>query len=170
MPRDLFTMSARSASSRAGRRSLLGNARLCLAVVALACLATGPARAQCLVIGDSIAVGLAEQFSQCRSWARNGLTSAAIVRLAASAPSAPWVAISAGSNDAANGALSSNLDAIRNRIRAIRVVWIVPRNRRAAAAVRRVAGTYGDAVVSFASRDGVHPVSYPALARSVAGW
>ncbi|WP_158817601.1 hypothetical protein [Methylocapsa sp. S129] len=139
-----------------------------LAAAAFACLCAGPASAQCLVIGDSIAVGLAGQFSRCESRAKVGLPSGAIARLATGAPTAEWAAISAGSNDPANRALRGNLEAIRQKVRAGRVIWIVPRNAQAAAAVRAVAGAHGDSSVAFSSgRDGVHPRSYPTLARGV---
>jgi hypothetical protein len=139
-----------------------------LAATVVACLFAGHASAQCLLLGDSIAVGLAGQFSRCAARARVGLPSGAIVRLAAYAPSAEWAAISAGSNDPANWALRGNLEAIRAQVRANRFIWIVPRNARAAAAVRAVAGEHGDASVAFAAgRDGVHPRSYVALARGV---
>jgi hypothetical protein len=60
-------------------------------------------------------------------------------------------------------------EAIRERVRARRVIWIAPRNGRAAAGVRAVAGAHADAAVAFSTgRDGVQPLSYPTLAKSVA--
>jgi hypothetical protein len=142
-----------------------------MAALGFACLPSvfaGGASAQCFVIGDSIAVGLAGQFSHCASRARVGLSSTAIMRLAMDSPPAEWAAISAGSNDPANRNLQGNLEAIRARVRAERVIWILPHNARAAMTVRAVAATRGDAMVSFAARsDGVHPQSYLALARGL---
>jgi hypothetical protein len=149
--------------------SVMINTRLRIAMTAFACLTASQASARCLIIGDSIAVGLAGQFSKCASRANVGLSSGAVMRLAASAPLADWAAISAGSDDPTNPALRGNLEAIRERVRARRVIWIVPRNGRAAAVVRAVAGAHGDGAVAFSTgRDGVHPLSYPTLAKSVA--
>jgi hypothetical protein len=139
-----------------------------LGLVCLPSLIAEGASAQCFVIGDSIAVGLAGQFSYCESRARVGLSSTAIMRLAMDSPPAEWAAISAGSNDPANRNLQGNLEAIRARVRADRVIWILPHNPRAAMTVRAVAAARGDDMVSFAARrDGVHPQSYVALARGL---
>ena len=75
--------------------------------------------------------------------------------------------VSAGSNDPANPGLRKNLERIRARAK--RVIWILPIDARARAAVETVAAAHGDPVVSFApSGDHVHPRSEAALARSIA--
>jgi len=119
----------------------------------------------CIIIGDSIAVGLAQQFPACEVRAHVGWPSGRIARLAGGSFS--WAVISAGSNDPANRALKSNLEALRAHISG-RVVWIAPVNGRAAFTVRAVAAERGDSAVAFApGADHVHPRSYAALAASV---
>ena len=74
--------------------------------------------------------------------------------------------ISLGSNDGGADTRAS-LEAVRSRVHADRVVWIAP-CLGARAEVLAIAASYGDQVVSFtAGRDGVHPQSYPAIARQV---
>ncbi|MBV8568675.1 MAG: hypothetical protein JO273_24805 [Methylobacteriaceae bacterium] len=118
----------------------------------------------CAIIGDSIAVGMAMEFRHCYRNARDGLPSGSIIRRAP--PFATqWTVISAGSNDPHNPGLRSNLWAIRSRVRASQVIWILPHHPAARAAVMEVASSRGDRVVGFAaSRDHVHPRSYGAVA------
>ena len=119
---------------------------------------------ECLVLGDSIAVGLGAQLRACVTDAQVGIGSAAIVGRAGPADVA---VISAGSNDPHNPRLEANLRMIRAKVRG-RVVWIVPQHRVAADAVTKVARFHGDQIVSFApSQDRVHPRSYRELAASV---
>lgn len=132
-----------------------------------------------LVAGDSIALGLGAQLNRgCRISAREcvvhrgfwwvdariGIPSAAVIRRVRDDD---WVVISAGSNDARNPRLLANLRTMRAIVHG-RVIWIVPRNRRAAAIVTAVAREFGDQTIRFAAaRDGVHPRSYVLLARQV---
>ena len=121
------------------------------------------------IIGDSIAVGLGTQFQHgAVVRAKVGIGSAAII--ARAGVTARWVAISAGSNDPNNHGLPANLESIRARVKAAQIIWIIPRNATAAKAVIALAHRHGDATVGFhAGHDGVHPQSYVALARDVAG-
>ncbi len=125
----------------------------------------------CFIAGDCLATrphGLGGQFSRCGVSARVGASSAAIVPMVPTGP-VKWLVISAGSNDPTNPKLGANLEAMRARARADRVIWVVPIHPTAARAVRAVAGGHGDAVVTFEpGRDRVHPRSYRALARGVA--
>jgi hypothetical protein len=123
----------------------------------------------CLVIGDSIAVGVAAQLQDCQAVARVGASSSAIVRMKASASGGTAI-ISAGSNDAKNPKLEENLELIRRRAGAVRTVWIAPRHPKARTVVMHVAARHGDAVVDLAalpSRDGIHPAGYGRVARLV---
>lgn len=79
-----------------------------------------PARADCLLIGDSIAARVLDFMPECRHDARGGLKSAEIIALVH--PSDVLV-VSAGSNDWNNPALEKNLSALRERATA-KVVWI----------------------------------------------
>ena len=122
----------------------------------------------CTDIGDSIAVGLAQAL-HCRPFAKIGRSSgtqAAVMQQV----SAHLAIISLGSNDPMNRNLPLNLLRVRSQVDAGKVVWIAPRNRHAAAAVRQIATRMGDRIVwlsDFSSHDGVHPASYQRVGRSV---
>lgn len=75
--------------------------------------------------------------------------------------------ISAGTNDPPGRCIA----AIRARIHARHVVWILPVNG-ARAPVAALAHLYGDPVVAYRpGRDGIHPPAYAPLARAVlAAW
>ncbi len=119
----------------------------------------------CLIIGDSIGVGIAPH-TQCKVAAQVGRatsTQAAIIKRV----SADHVIISLGSNDPFDPELLRNLRRVRASINAKWVVWIVPYHSHAGGAVRRVADAYGDGMVelrAFKSRDGVHPANYQGVA------
>jgi hypothetical protein len=120
----------------------------------------------CLILGDSIAVGLASVIKGCVVVAKVGMSSTWIM---ANAPTmqADRVYISSGSNDPDNPALSANLKHTRAKIGGV-ITWIEPVNARAASVVAAVAAKHGDRVVSFTpGRDNVHPKSYEALGRAV---
>ncbi len=120
----------------------------------------------CVIVGDSLAIGLAQQMPECRLHARIGAGSAAIARFVVH-ESASLVVISTGSND--GPARAKVLTRLRHRFDAARrVVWIVPANAAAAAVVVRVASLHGDALVRFRTgHDGIHPRSYRTLASAV---
>ena len=124
-----------------------------------------PIPVPCLVVGDSIALDIGRYAPRCASDARIGIGSAAIVLRVRPAR---LVVISAGSNDPDNPRLAANLERMRLRAGAARVVWIVPVDPRAAAAVRAVARRRGDGVATFApARDRVHPRCPRCLARQI---
>ena len=112
----------------------------------------------CAIVGDSIAVGVAEYSHGCSIVdAKIGISSSAIIRRV---HDADVVVISAGSNDPNNPRLVDNLKVIRAKC-THKVIWISPVNRVAAAAVRTVAALHGDTVITFIpGRDHVHPRSY----------
>lgn len=129
--------------------------------------AAQPAGHKCGMIGDSIALGIAQAHGHCDFNAVVGRSSAAIAR--ESLPgNYEWTVISAGSNDPDSRDLEANLQRIRAGLRAAKVVWILPMHARAAAVVRAVASAHGDKVQDFTpARDGVHPRSYGELLRAV---
>jgi hypothetical protein len=117
----------------------------------------------CLILGDSIAVGLSWFVKGCAVVAKVGMSSAWIL---ANAPGGNFdkVYISAGSNDPGNPALLSNLRAIRAKYSESHVVWIRPAN--GAGKFTLQAATSGDRIVYFTpGPDHVHPQSYAQLAR-----
>ncbi len=130
-------------------------------------------RRECLVIGDSLAVGLGMALKSqgvfCDVYARKGLTAWQIGLLA---PIGRYAVayVSAGSNNPKNPHLEDEVRVLRSHIRASKVVWVLPYDRTAAQAVNSNAAETGGLVVDmawFATRDRVHPVSYGPLARMI---
>ncbi|MCB8835045.1 hypothetical protein LJD42_26190, partial [Escherichia coli] len=78
--------------------------------------------------------------------------------------------IALGSNDAASPALPTNLLALRRRTTAVKVAWLAPYDLRASSIVTSIAARFGDTVIPLRaqpSRDGIHPVSYRPVAKSL---
>lgn len=122
----------------------------------------------CIAIGDSIAVGIG-QAAHCTINAKVGASSSYIAGHVISSNKKVAV-ISAGSNDPNNPRLRTNLDRIRSKVAAKRIIWILPYDRKAAAAVKAVAVQHGDGYIdlsAFKTRDGVHPSSYSSVARKL---
>jgi hypothetical protein len=118
----------------------------------------------CDVIGDSIAVGVGRA-ARCEIHAHQSASSHAILRYVVLGD---LCAISVGSNDALNPKLRANVEQLRRQTSCGRIIWILPIHRRARAIDQAVAYKHGDIVVTFKpGPDGVHPESYPALARKI---
>lgn len=118
----------------------------------------------CLVAGDSIALGLSDHIPGCVVNAKAGLPSGDIVERV---KAADVTVLSAGSNDPHNPRLVDNLKAMRAKACG-RVVWVVPANHTAAAAVSRIAMANRDKIVAFVpGPDRIHPASYSNLAAHV---
>lgn len=132
--------------------------------------------AGCLIIGDSIAAGIAAALSTmqlvaCDVRARVGASAGAIISMVPTA-SYQFVIISAGSNDRGNRILAADLERLRITLRANAITWVYPRGSPEAWAVYRVARKRGDRAIgleSIGSRDGVHPRSYHAAVRLLLG-
>lgn len=115
---------------------------------------------ECLIIGDSIAVGTKSLMPQCLSYASSGITSwhwgstYGFVSLT----TATIVVISLGSNDGKNRKTVYALEEIRKRTEAERVIWIVPTNE-SRDAVIYVAKKFGDKMIEIKSTqpDKIHP-------------
>lgn len=130
--------------------------------------------AACLIIGDSIALGLAIalaglQPGACDVSARIGATTAAITSWV---PAAYYrlAIVSAGSNDPANARLILDMRRLRSRLRANNIIWVYPRKEAPAWSVHRVALEHGDQAIGLSqllSPDGVHPRSYAAAVRII---
>jgi putative chitinase len=123
-----------------------------------------------IILGDSIAQGLGQEFPGAETIARVGASTRAILAMIpAQFPVDVPVIISAGTNDLWDTvALEAALRALRSGIPpALPVIWILPSND-ARSAVERVAEVRGDTTVAFTpGRDGIHPRSYRALADDV---
>jgi lysophospholipase L1-like esterase len=121
----------------------------------------------CLIIGDSIAVGTAMKRPECVSYAKGGWNSwqwnKDYLSKAASQP-AKTVIVSLGANDHKGVKTEIELRKMREAIKADRVFWISPGKERKPIpqeAIERIAREYGDTVLSrpeaHMSSDGVHP-------------
>lgn len=136
-------------------------------------MAAALATEDCVVVGDSLAVGVGEAVNRqvtgtsCRIAARRG-EPASRIRRTMGPVDADVAIVSAGANDAASPTLTYDLQAIRSSIRARQVIWLLPKDRRAAAAARAVCLQAGDVAVDllgYASDDGIHPRDYRLVSR-----
>jgi lysophospholipase L1-like esterase len=122
---------------------------------------------ECMIIGDSIAVGTSMARPECVSYAKGGWNSWQWNKdylAKASAQSAKTVIISLGANDHAGVKTEHELRKMRSEIKADRVFWISPGKERKPIpqdAIERIAKEYGDVVLprpkDHMSSDGVHP-------------
>ena len=118
----------------------------------------------CLIIGDSLAVGFGQAAPHCQVVARKGIDSAKWLkdyshRLAP----AKTVVVSLGTNDTPSEALARNLISLRQSMRAERVVWVLPSAELRPTAryyVNYVAQAYGDLPVgipaAYLGKDRIH--------------
>jgi lysophospholipase L1-like esterase len=116
----------------------------------------------CLIVGDSIAVGTATARPECVAYAKGGINS--YQWLNKNIDKTPLIAktviISLGSNDHKYVKTESELRAIRDLTKADRVYWILPAIKPDIQdIVRNVAAQYGDTVLPITrlQKDGVHP-------------
>jgi len=117
----------------------------------------------CLILGDSIAVGIAQHRPECIAYATVGITSRKFVdQHIAGDLNANTVVVSLGANDSKNIKTLKELFALRQVIGSKHVVWILPANNKTAAeAVSIVADKFEDKSISIAelSKDHVHPTA-----------
>jgi lysophospholipase L1-like esterase len=126
----------------------------------------GATMLECLILGDSLAVGVGQIRTECATYAKGGISSYDYVNRhvlhTQGNTSAKTVIISLGSNDTAKIKTLEELDTLRQIVNADRVYWIVPNikedKRRA---VLAVADKYKDVVIDArkhdTSPDQVHP-------------
>lgn len=116
---------------------------------------------ECLIIGDSIAVGTQHHRPQCERRAQGGINSTDWNRQYLNGPQqARTVIISLGSNDWRSINTMHNLKILRENVEADRVFWILPAIKpERQAMIRKIAEVYGDTVLPIpeVSTDGVHP-------------
>jgi lysophospholipase L1-like esterase len=121
----------------------------------------------CLIIGDSIAVGVSMARKECVSYARGGWNSwqwnKDYLNQASAKPS-KTVIISLGANDHKGVKTEQELRKMRSAIKADKVFWISPGMERKPipqTAIELIAKEYGDTVLprpkEHMSGDGVHP-------------
>ena len=120
---------------------------------------------ECLIVGDSIAVGVSQVRPECQSIAKSGINSRdwSTKHLQKLKPARTLV-ISLGANDYRGINTEGHVRAIRTNAQADRVFWLLPSERLKPGqveAVRQVAEEFGDTVIprpeSNISADGVHP-------------
>lgn len=121
----------------------------------------------CMIIGDSIAVGTAMYRPDCVSYSRGGWNSRQWNRdylFSASTKPAKTVIISLGANDHPGIKTEQELRIMRQTIKADRVFWIDPGQARKPVphdAIVRIAQEYGDTILprpeKHMSADGIHP-------------
>lgn len=122
---------------------------------------------ECLIIGDSIAVGTAMQRTECVSYSRGGWNSWQWNRDyldVAKIKPAKTIIISLGANDHSGVKTEQELRKMRSAVTADRVFWIDPGKDRKPTphdAIMRIAKEYGDTVLlrpkNNMSADGIHP-------------
>lgn len=121
----------------------------------------------CAIIGDSIAVGIAQQLPECTSVAKVGISSAGWLGRHSAILDRPQdvLVVSLGSNDGQRFERGV-FEAIQKRANAKRIIWVLPAcNHAAHDGLVEFAREHGDLVLSFVpGRDGVHPASYKEVA------
>jgi lysophospholipase L1-like esterase len=122
---------------------------------------------ECLILGDSIAVGTAMARPECVSYSKGGWNSwqwnKDYLSKASSQP-AKIIIISLGANDHAGVKTEKELRKMRETIKGEKVFWISPGIERkpvAQTAIEAIAKEYGDTVLlrpkNQMSADGIHP-------------
>ena len=135
---------------------------------------------ECLILGDSLAVGVGQIRQECTTRAKSGINSYDYVNRhiwhTNGNNQAKTVIISLGSNDLKNINTFEELDTLRQLVKADRVYWIVPAiKKEKQAAVRAVANKHHDHVINARnhdlSPDGVHPTGkgYRSIANQTKG-
>lgn len=117
----------------------------------------------CLIVGDSIAVGVAVYRPDCVSHSRGAWDSGRWNRdylAVATSRAYRTVIVSLGANDL-HVDTDGNLRRLRAALQADRVFWILPHRPSARAAIERIAAEHGDTVLSRqdVSSDGIHPTT-----------
>lgn len=119
----------------------------------------------CVTIGDSIAVGLgrATHCYQMAAIGRTAFDQAAIIKPI----NIDTAIISLGTNRPTDPNLKVDIEYVRSKVTAKKVVWIIPYNEHAAKIVRSVATKFGDKYVelsAFPTSDDRHPHMYKPVA------
>jgi lysophospholipase L1-like esterase len=119
---------------------------------------------ECLIVGDSIAVGVSQVRTECQAIAKSGINSGDWNKkhLHKLKPARTLI-ISLGANDLGINT-EGHIRSLRTNAQANRVFWLLPSQRlkpRQVEAVKLVAAEFGDTVIprpeSNISADGVHP-------------
>ena len=122
---------------------------------------------ECLILGDSIAVGIHQARPECVSYSKGGWNTWQWNKdylAQASAQPAKTIIISLGANDHKGVKTEQELRKMREAIKGTRVFWIDPGKERKPIphdAIVKIAQEYGDTILprprDHMSGDGVHP-------------
>ncbi len=122
---------------------------------------------ECLIMGDSLAVGVGQVRKECVTYAKSGINSydyfnRHVLHTNGSNKQAKTVIISLGSNDTQKIRTAEELDSLRQLVKADQVYWILPAIKEdKRQAVWAVANKYHDRVIETRnhdlSADQVHP-------------
>jgi lysophospholipase L1-like esterase len=120
---------------------------------------------ECLIVGDSIAVGTSMARPECVSLSKGGINSSQWNKQnAGNNVTAKTVIISLGANDHRGIKTEDELRRLRTAVKADKVFWIDPGQDRKPIphdAIVRIAREYGDIIIArpknHMSADGVHP-------------
>jgi lysophospholipase L1-like esterase len=132
---------------------------------------------ECLMMGDSIAVGIGQNRPECVTIAKVGITSDKWYKQYSHRIDQPFkiVVISLGTNDWKTTYTAEYLYDIRKKVKANAVVWILPSltlKPTQRAIVREIASEFKDKTMDisqFIGPDGIHPTGrgYQTIARSL---
>ena len=123
---------------------------------------------ECLILGDSIAVGTAQARPECVAYAKTSLNSSQFNKKYPQTFNGKVVVISLGSNDHKYIKTEKELFKLRERVQAETVYWILPAGNsktseipvvRIQEHVESIAEMYGDWIIRIPSlsKDGIHP-------------
>ena len=120
---------------------------------------------ECLILGDSIAVGVSQIRTECVAYAKSGInTKDYISKYGDKNLSGNTVIISLGSNDLRKSNSYPHLLELRSRVKATRVYWILPNEKlkpKQVEDIKSIAGFHKDIVIDRPtgnmSPDQVHP-------------
>jgi lysophospholipase L1-like esterase len=124
---------------------------------------------ECLILGDSIAVGVGAKRPECITYAKGGInTYQWNNKFITKDLSAPVVIISLGSNDHKYVKTRRELETMRALVKADRVYWVLPHGNLKASEVpietiqyyiQEIAKVHGDIVlpIKYPSSDKIHP-------------
>lgn len=122
----------------------------------------------CIIAGDSIAVGTHTFKQECVSYARGGINSGQFNRMYPVVLNASTVIISLGSNDHIEVKTKHELETMRARVYGKRVFWILPAGNHPQSGVsittiqsivREIAVSNGDIIIEISElqSDRIHP-------------
>jgi lysophospholipase L1-like esterase len=122
----------------------------------------------CLIVGDSIAVGTKQFMPECQLQGKGGINTWQFNRMYKGSFYADTVIISLGSNDHKGVKTYDELFEMRQRVGAKNVFWVLPAGNNPAgevsiakiqSIVKEIASSYGDTVLPITrlQPDGIHP-------------